>query len=163
MIKIAVSACLLGVAVRYDGGHKHHPPLLTTADREDVCLLPFCPEADCGLGTPREPMRLQQLKTVPRLLTVTTRIDHTEQLKHYCRAWLEAQRKTGLDGFIFKSKSPSCGLDVPLFHSDGHPVARGKGVFVTLVRQLYPGLPMVEGDLLADATMVEQFFSGIAG
>jgi len=56
-IKLGISACLLGQNVRYDGGHKHDRYLTDTLG-EYVEYVPVCPEVECGLGIPRESMRL---------------------------------------------------------------------------------------------------------
>ncbi len=65
--KIGVSACLLGERVRYDGGHKLDR-LLIDALGEDVTYVPVCPEVECGLGVPREAMRLEGDPDAPRLV-----------------------------------------------------------------------------------------------
>jgi uncharacterized protein YbbK (DUF523 family) len=55
--RLGVSHCLAGAAVRYDGGHKRDDWIADTLARH-VDLHPVCPEAEAGLGTPREPMHL---------------------------------------------------------------------------------------------------------
>eukprot|EP01132_Coremiostelium_polycephalum_P018869 gene18869-22472_t len=55
--KIAISACLLGENVRFNGGHKQSQLCSQTlADYFD--FVPLCPEVAIGLGIPREPIRL---------------------------------------------------------------------------------------------------------
>ena len=56
-IRVGVSACLLGDKVRFDGGHRRDAFLTETFGRF-VEWVPVCPEVECGLGTPRESMRL---------------------------------------------------------------------------------------------------------
>src|SRR5687768_2801489 len=68
-VRIGISACLLGEAVRFDGGHKRDPFLTGTFARF-VEWVPVCPEVECGLGTPRESMRLVGTENGIRLLTV---------------------------------------------------------------------------------------------
>ena len=53
-IKLAISTCLLGEPVRYNGGHKLERFLWDTLGQY-VEYLPICPEVECGLDTPREP------------------------------------------------------------------------------------------------------------
>ena len=55
--RVGISACLLGAAVRFDGGHKRDRFLTETLARF-VEWVTVCPEVECGLGTPRESMRL---------------------------------------------------------------------------------------------------------
>lgn len=52
---ILVSACLLGVQCRYDGGSNAVPAIQALAKQPDVCLIPVCPEQLGGLPTPRPP------------------------------------------------------------------------------------------------------------
>ena len=56
-IRVGISSCLLGEAVRFDGGHKRDA-FLTETFGPFVEWVPVCPEVECGLGTPRESMRL---------------------------------------------------------------------------------------------------------
>src|SRR5688572_7508205 len=55
--RIGISRCLLGDEVRYDGGHKRDPFLVSTFGRF-VEWVPVCPEVEAGMGTPREPIHL---------------------------------------------------------------------------------------------------------
>ena len=52
-IRIGISTCLLGEKVRYDGGHKLDRFLRDTLGQW-VDYVPVCPEAECGMGTPRD-------------------------------------------------------------------------------------------------------------
>jgi len=56
-IKLGISTCLLGQNVRYDGGHKHDRFLTGTLGLF-VTYVPVCPEVECGMGIPRESLRL---------------------------------------------------------------------------------------------------------
>ncbi len=67
-IRLGISACLLGRAVRYDGGHKHDR-FITETLGQYVDFVPVCPEVECGLGIPREAMRLVGDMEQPRLVT----------------------------------------------------------------------------------------------
>ena len=62
-IKLGISSCLLGNAVRYDGGHKRDRFLTDTLGRY-VDFVAVCPEVEFGLGIPREAMRLVDRKSV---------------------------------------------------------------------------------------------------
>ena len=78
-ITIGISACLFGQNTRYDGGNRHEP-LLIAALSKVFTLVPLCPEAECGLGIPREPMQLEGDPENPRLMTITTRRDLTGRM-----------------------------------------------------------------------------------
>src|SRR5881398_2848893 len=81
-IRIGISSCLLGETVRFDGGHKRDAFLSDTFGRF-VEWVPICPEVECGLGTPRESMRLVRSADELRLLTVKTGVDKTAPLAEY--------------------------------------------------------------------------------
>ncbi|MEO5372561.1 MAG: DUF523 domain-containing protein, partial [Magnetococcus sp. DMHC-1] len=76
---LGVSACLLGQKVRYDGRHKFDPTLEQLLGRQCV-FMPICPEVEVGLGTPREPMRLEGDPANPRAITLHSRRDLTDLL-----------------------------------------------------------------------------------
>jgi uncharacterized protein YbbK (DUF523 family) len=68
VLKIGVSACLLGQRVRGDGGHKLDRFLTDTLGRI-VRYVPVRPEAECGFGIPREPLDLVGDPGAPRMVT----------------------------------------------------------------------------------------------
>ncbi|MBF0179214.1 MAG: DUF523 domain-containing protein [Magnetococcales bacterium] len=149
-MRIGVSACLLGMPVRYDGGHKASAALMAI-EGAGVSWMPICPEVECGLGIPREPMRLEAEPDALALRTVTTRLDHTHRLIAWCAWRLDGLERAGVAGFVFKSRSPSCGLaGVPVCDAQGHPVGEGAGLFARACGQRFPGLPLVEGDRVVD-------------
>jgi uncharacterized protein YbbK (DUF523 family) len=81
-IKIGVSTCLLGEKVRFDGGHKHNRYITQTLGAF-FDFVPVCPEFVCGLGIPRESMRLVGDIDNPRLITNKTKVDHTERMEKW--------------------------------------------------------------------------------
>ena len=83
-IKLGISACLLGEKVRYDGGHELDRFLTGTLGKY-VDFVPVCPEVECGLGVPREAMRLVGDPRDPRLVTVHSGVDHTERMLAWAR------------------------------------------------------------------------------
>jgi uncharacterized protein YbbK (DUF523 family) len=105
---IGISACLLGQAVRYDGGHKLDSLVIETLGRYFE-FVAVCPEIGCGMTVPREPMRLEGDPASPRLITTKSRIDKTDQMERWTQACIEELENKNIAGFIFKSKSPSCG------------------------------------------------------
>lgn len=143
LIKILVSACLLGEKVRYDGGHKRDPFMLDTLGTF-IEWVRVCPEVDCGLPVPREAMRLVGDPRHPRLVTNMTGIDHTERMERWAAARLEELSRLDLCGYICKKDSPSCGME---------PV----GVFTRLFIERFPHLPVEEEGRLADPVMRERF------
>src|SRR6185369_3700090 len=108
--RVGVSSCLLGEEVRFNGGHKRYR-FLTDELGPHVDWVPYCPEVSIGLGTPREPIRLT---ADGRLVNRSGTADHTEAM-----AALPLP-DGGLDGYVFKAKSPSCGIRaIPRYGEDG--------------------------------------------
>jgi uncharacterized protein YbbK (DUF523 family) len=54
---VIVSACLLGINCRYDGGHAYCPEVFD--DLSQRHFIPVCPEQLGGLTTPRLPARIE--------------------------------------------------------------------------------------------------------
>ncbi|GAB7080815.1 YbgA family protein [Megalodesulfovibrio paquesii] len=161
---LGVSTCLLGQAVRYDGGHKHDR-FLTDMLGRFVRFVPVCPEVECGLGVPREAMRLVGEPSAPRLVTIKTGIDHTDRMLAWANkrvAALAADPAAPLCGFVFKSKSPSSGMErVKVYGKNGHPVNSGVGLFARVFMEHFPLLPVEEEGRLHDARLRENFIERI--
>jgi uncharacterized protein YbgA (DUF1722 family)/uncharacterized protein YbbK (DUF523 family) len=160
-IKIGISSCLLGEKVRYDGGHQRDQ-FLTDTLGQYVDFVPVCPEVECGLGVPREAMRLVGDPAAPRLLTVRTRQDHTERLLNWARGRLEELAQENLSGFIFKSRSPSSGMvRVKIYDAQGVPAKRGTGLFAAGFMARFPFLPVEDEGRLHDPGIRENFIERV--
>ena len=144
-VKLGISACLLGEKVRYDGGHKKDPLILESFGRHTE-LVPFCPEAGCGLGVPREPLYLKWSGKNPRVVTVRTGRDMTSLLETGCTGLLNRIERQALWGFIVKSRSPSCGPEVVVQGPRGPSTA--KGLFVRMAGERFPLLPVEDDEAL---------------
>jgi FdhD protein len=156
-IRIGISACLLGQQVRYDGGHKRDAFLADVLSRQ-VEFIPVCPEVEMGLGTPREPMRLERRDGSVRMITITTRIDHTPRLQAWAASRLDDLAAFDLSGYIFKADSPSCGPDgVKVFDDDSRVESTGRGLFAAALRERFPGLPVEDERRLADPAVRDDF------
>jgi uncharacterized protein YbgA (DUF1722 family)/uncharacterized protein YbbK (DUF523 family) len=160
-ITIGISSCLLGENVRYDGGHKHDRFLTDTLGKY-VTYRPVCPEVECGLGVPRESMRLVGDPESPRLFTIRTRQDHTERMVHWARQRVAALEKENLCGFIFKSDSPSSGMErVKVYVEGGMPEKKGVGIFARIFMEHFPLIPVEEEGRLHDPLIRENFIERI--
>lgn len=159
-IRIGVSSCLLGRKARYDGGHKHDRWI--TGTLEKFCtLVPVCPEVECGLPAPREAMGLEGCPQRPRLVTVDSKVDLTEKMETFCSRKLEELAAEDLCGFIFKAKSPSCGLFRISIHNDGIARRNGRGLFAAALTQRFPLLPVEEEVRLEDTAFRENFIERV--
>jgi len=160
-IRLGISSCLLGEKVRYDGGHKWDRFLTGTLGKY-VDFVPVCPEVECGLGIPREAMRLVGDATNPRLVTVRSGVDHTERMLAWARRRVVELEKEELCGFIFKSDSPSSGMErVKVYSASGSPVKTGVGLFARVFMEHFPLLPVEEEGRLHDPTLRENFIEAI--
>ena len=150
--RIGVSSCLLGEQVRFDGGHKRHRFLADVLDRY-VDWVPFCPEVAIGLGTPRETLKLTD---DGRLINRSRTADHTA-------AMAALALPSDIDGYVFKAKSPSCGIHgIPRY--SGHDQAadrRGRGVYAGRLIDACPLLPVEDEGRLTDNVLREAFVERI--
>ena len=160
-IRIGVSACLLGQNVRYDGGHQRDRYITDTLGRWFE-WVPVCPEVEYGLPIPREAMRLVGNPETPRLVTIRTRIDHTDEMLSWADKRLEALAAEDLCGFIFKSRSPSSGMAaVKVYPETGMAVKKGVGIFAGAFMRRFPLLPVEEDGRLNDPVLRENFIERI--
>jgi len=160
-IKIGISSCLLGNAVRYDGGHKLDRFLRDTLGQY-VAYVPVCPEAECGLGIPREAMRLEGQADSPRLVTRQTRVDKTDGMVRWAQKRVAELEAENLCGFIFKSDSPSSGMErVKVYDEKGMPAKTGVGIFARIFMEHFPLLPVEEEGRLHDTQLRENFIERI--
>jgi uncharacterized protein YbgA (DUF1722 family)/uncharacterized protein YbbK (DUF523 family) len=159
--RLGISTCLLGERVRYDGGHKRDPFLVDTLG-ECVEWVPVCPEVACGLPTPREAMRLVGDPDDPKLLTQKTHRDITPQMKAWAARRLDELEREGLDGYIFKSKSPSSGMTrVKVYDANGVPAKVGVGIWARAFMERFPLLPVEEDGRLHDVNLRENFIERV--
>ena len=160
-IKLGVSSCLLGNNVRYDGGHAGDRFLTDTLGRY-VEYVPVCPEVECGFGTPREALRLVGSPESPRLVTVNSRQDHTARMLAWARQKVAELGRQPLCGFIFKSKSPSSGMErVKIYDAHGVPAKKGTGLFARAFMEHFPLLPVEDEGRLHDPALRENFIERI--
>ena len=160
-IRIGISACLLGQNVRYDGGHRHDRYITDTLGRSFV-WIPVCPEVEYGLPVPREAMQLVGDPEAPRLVTIQTRFDRTDRMLAWADKHLEALAALDLCGFVFKSRSPSCGMAaVNVYTGTGVAVEKGVGIFAGAFMKRFPLLPVEEEGRLNDPLLRENFIERI--
>jgi uncharacterized protein YbbK (DUF523 family) len=151
--RVGISRCLLGDAVRYDGGHKLDASLVETLGRA-VEWVPVCPEVEVGMGTPREPIQLVTSAAGGtsaghrvRLVGVESGRDWTDDMDRWSRARVADLSRASLSGFVVKSRSPSCGLEGGLFTQ-------------TLLRAM-PDLPVEDEERLRDARVRDAFLERV--
>jgi uncharacterized protein YbgA (DUF1722 family)/uncharacterized protein YbbK (DUF523 family) len=132
-----MSKCLELDACRYNGQLIRAPFVLSLMPFVD--LKPICPEVEIGLGVPRDPIRLVSIQGVQQLVQPSTERDVTAEMAHFTDRYLGSL--TDVDGFLLKSRSPSCGIkDTKIYSGDGgtQPSDRGPGMFGGAVLQRFP-------------------------
>ncbi len=149
-LKIAVSACLLGQPVRYDGGHRYHSFVAEVLARRFE-LVAICPEVGAGMGVPRPTIRLVAGGDGVRVVRVDEpQHDETQRLQDYARKMVV--ELAGVCACVFKSRSPSCGLQSPL-----HPEGSSPGLFARELQRAWPQMPLVDDDQLLDGAAQRRF------
>ncbi len=160
--RIAVSACLLGQAVRFDGGHKRNR-LITDQLASIMDIVPFCPEMEAGLGTPRPAIQLRRIGGRVRLVqSQDASTDVTDRVSAVAitRA---SQFVENISGLIVQRKSPSCGMErVPVSNGPGKsPAYNGIGVFTDQFSQYAPLIPIEEEGRMNDPILRENFLERV--
>jgi uncharacterized protein YbgA (DUF1722 family)/uncharacterized protein YbbK (DUF523 family) len=154
--RIVVSKCLGFAHCRWNG--------LTIADefverlKSHVEFVPVCPEVEIGLGVPRNPIRVVLQNNMRRLMQPATKADVTDKMQKFCAAFLSSTEK--IDGFILKSRSPSCGIkEVKIYPGMEKSAAlhKGSGFFGTAVLERFPYLPVEDEGRLRNFTIREHF------
>jgi uncharacterized protein YbgA (DUF1722 family)/uncharacterized protein YbbK (DUF523 family) len=160
-IRLGISSCLLGNGVRYDGGHKLDR-FLTGTLGQYVEYVPVCPEVECGMPVPREAMHLVGDPESPRLVTIQTGIDKTSRMISWAEKRVGELEKEKLMGFIFKSDSPSSGMErVKVYNEKNMAVRKGVGLFAHIFMEHFPLLPVEEEGRLHDAALRENFIERV--
>ena len=159
--RVGISPCLLGKKVRYDGGHRRNL-YITDVLGQHFGWIPVCPEVECGLGIPREPMHLIGDQAKPRLVTISTGIDHTDGMMKWAEDKLLALEKEDLCGFIFKSKSPSSATrGVTIVSPSGVECGTGAGIFGGAFIKHFSLIPVIDDEQLGDPALREDFLEKV--
>ncbi len=158
---MGISACLLGRRVRYDGRDKRDP-LITETLGQYFEWLPVCPEVELGLPVPRNRIQLELHGEETRLIMPATGDDLTDSMHSYAAARVERLAEAKIDGYIFKSRSPSCGIEgVELWLPSGECTKGGVGLFVAILRERLPELPIEQDDRLHDPSLRERWLKRV--
>lgn len=158
---IIVSKCIEFAACRYNGLKIGSPIVRNLKDHVD--FIPVCPEVEIGLGIPREAIRLIQADDEVRLVNSMTGEDHTEKMQKFAEDYLDGVGE--VDGFILKSRSPSCGTkDVKLYKSIGKvPAMNSKsvGLFGSAAHARFGKLAVEEEGRLTNLHIREHFLGKV--
>lgn len=159
-LKIGISACLLGQKVRFDGSNKPSNFCINELSKH-MSFESYCPEVAIGLNIPRPTIRLINKKEIIHVAQKDGSGDVTEALTDYGKQI--ATKTKHLSGYIFCSKSPSCGMErVKVYSEQGHLVNNdGVGAFAKQIMDSNPLLPCEESGRLNDMRIRENFIARV--
>ncbi len=156
-LQVGLSSCLLGHMVRFDGGHKKDR-YLTDVLGAYFEWIPVCPELEAGMGVPRESVRLVGTAEAPSMVGTKSGDDWTERMNRFSEHRIRQLEELKLSGFIFKSDSPSCGMErVKVYSKSGMPAKNGRGLFADTFIKHFPLIPVEEEGRLNDAKLRDNF------
>jgi uncharacterized protein YbgA (DUF1722 family)/uncharacterized protein YbbK (DUF523 family) len=161
-VRVGVSACLLGERVRFDGQHNRDGFVVDELGKY-VDWVPVCPEVEVGMGVPREAVRLlrQRASETIRMVGCKSGEDWTSRMERFAAARVKALADEDLAGFVFKARSPSCGMARVKVYDAGAPRRTpepvGTGLFAAALAARLPNLPVEEEGRLTDARLRESF------
>ena len=160
-IRVGVSSCLLGSAVRWDGGHKRDA-FLADQLAPFVEWVPVCPELELGLGVPREAIHLVRRGDANALVASRSGADHTLAMQRWAERRVRALESLELCGYVLKSRSPSCGMErVPIENPKGRREKTGRGAFAAVLLDAHPALPIEEEGRLHDPRLRENWIERV--
>ncbi len=157
---VVASQCLELDACRYDG--RRVPLPFIERLKPFVRLIPVCPEVEIGLGTPREPIRIHFDGRRKTLYQPRTRRRLTRAMNAFSERFLGELKE--VDGFILKSKSPSCALtDANIFSvpASDTQVVMGAGLFADRVLEKFCDRAMVDEARLNEPVSRAHFLTKI--
>ena len=156
---VAVSACLLGQAVRYDGKDKYTS--LIAEELKKYCkLIAVCPEVEIGLGVPRAKIQLTQVgSSIKALKTDDVNSDVSAALQNFAMQFVN---QNSLSGLVLQDRSPSCGVgNTKLFSVSGEQIGVSSGLFAKTIMNLMPNLVVVQASQLQSKSEIEQFVKNL--
>ena len=137
-MKVIISACLLGVPCRYDGGHSRNETAMN--QKETYQLIPVCPEESGGLPTPRPAAEIvggdgdAVLDGKAKVMTADG-TDVTEAFLRGAHHALEVAQSHGVTHVILKARSPSCGCGDIYDGTFSGTLTSGDGVTTALLKR----------------------------
>ncbi len=158
---MAVSSCLLGERVRYDGKEKGIAWIVEHLASE-VEVVSICPEVGAGMSVPRPPIQLVSRPGEElRVVVVNEGSDVTAALRNFSNQQLARIADMPIAGYVFKARSPSCGLrDTPHFASaagGAKSLRIASGFWAGMLQSRWPDLPCVDESELRESAGQEQF------
>jgi uncharacterized protein YbgA (DUF1722 family)/uncharacterized protein YbbK (DUF523 family) len=157
--RLGISRCIEHDHCRYNGEMIGSELVRRLKDHAD--LVPVCPEVEIGLGVPRDPIRIVLRGEERRLVQPSTGRDVTDLMTRFRTDFLD--RLGEVDGFILKSRSPSCGARDVRIYTDKEgaaPIHKEAGMFGGEVLRRLDMLPVEDEARLRNIKLGEHFLTG---
>ena len=135
--KVLISACLIGLNCKYNGGNNENSKLVELMKEKD--LVPICPEQLGGLKTPRVSAERKQEKVITK-----EGVDVTKEYQKGAEEVLNLAKKLNIKKAILKSRSPSCGIDEIYDGTFSHTLIKRDGVAAELLKK--NGIEVISSD-----------------
>ena len=135
--KILISACLIGLNCKYNGGNNENSKLVELMKEKD--LVPICPEQLGGLKTPRVSAERKQEKVITK-----EGVDVTKEYQKGAEEVLKLAKKLNIKKAILKSRSPSCGTEEIYDGTFSHTLTKRDGITAELLRK--NGIEVISSD-----------------
>lgn len=128
IMRIMVSACLLGENCKYNGGNNNHEILKRHLQKQEV--MPVCPEVEGGLPIPREPAEI-----VDGIVKTKSGKIVDAEFQKGAGICLEKAKTEHIDAAILQSRSPSCGVNQIYDGTFSRRKIPGSGIFAKLLQE----------------------------
>ena len=157
---IGISQCLTNSIVRYDGKTQFNSKLIDELSSH-FTLLAICPEVESGLSVPRPPIELVKIEDSIRVFGRDNKsIDVTDSLTDYSNK--KVLSLSHLSGYIFKARSPSCGVaTTPIFNQEGEVEYFSNGIFVDVLLAQYSEMPVIDDTDIFKKEILESFIDDV--
>lgn len=154
--RLVVSACLNLKPVRYNGQDVRDEFVLKLLGYCQV--IEVCPEVAIGLGVPRDKIIVYKKDSQYGLSQPSTGLELTDRMHQFAQSFIENLPE--VDGFILKSKSPSCGVSNTKVYKDKEGkefYSKGKGLFAMKVLEEFELLPVEDEGRLKNQELRHHF------
>lgn len=160
---VVVSKCLEHGNCRYDGSKISDQTVKRLMDH--VNFIPLCPEMEIGLPSPRQALRIIEDNGVEDLVFSLTGETISDKMNSYSSEQVSKLKDIQIDGFILKSRSPSCGIkDVKVYKSHGKSNVvpkKVKGYFGRAICDEFSDIAIEDEGRLTNFNIREHFFTRI--
>ncbi|MGL5331219.1 MAG: DUF523 and DUF1722 domain-containing protein [Peptostreptococcaceae bacterium] len=158
--KLIISRCLNSEKCRYDGQGFDDKVIRNLKEYIDIETI--CPEVEIGLNTPRDPIRIEKHGKEYKLIQHNSNNDYTNHMTEFAEEFVGEMKD--IDGFIFKSKSPSCGMKDVKIYPKGNKCSiskDGTGFFTKKILDSYTNVPIENEGRLKNYVIRDEFLTKI--